>query len=77
MALLERKNPPLLDAVERTLGMFIATIEDLRREGATRAFPADSIGRLFALGFALEQLRHNFEDFRDRVTECARADSAA
>ena len=52
-------------------------IEGLRREGAMRAFPADSIGRLFALGFALEQLRRDFEDFRDRVTECARADSVA
>ncbi len=77
LALQERNNPPPLDGVEQALGKFIATIEDLRREGVTREFAADSIGRLFALGFALEQLRHNFEDFRDRVTECARADSVA
>jgi hypothetical protein len=75
-ALQERKNPPSLDAVEQALSKFVATIEELRREGV-REFAADSIGRVFALGFALEQLRHNFEDFRDRVTECARADGAA
>jgi uncharacterized membrane protein YccC len=77
MALQERKSPPPLDAVEQALGKFIATIEELRREGVTREFPAEDIGRLFALNFALEQLRNNFEDFRDRVTECARADSVA
>ena len=73
-ALRERKNPPVLDAVEQALERFIATIEELRREGATRALPAENIGRLYALRFALEQLRQNFEDFRNRVTECARAD---
>jgi hypothetical protein len=77
VALLERKNPPSLDGVERMLGQFIATVEELRREGVMRALPAEDVGRLFALNFALEQLRHNFEDFRDRVTECARADSMA
>jgi uncharacterized membrane protein YccC len=77
VALLERKNPPSLDGVERMLGQFIATVEELRREGVMRALPAEDVGRLFALNFALEQLRHNFEDFRDRVTECARADSLA
>jgi uncharacterized membrane protein YccC len=77
MALQERKSPPPLDAVEQALGKFIANIEELRREGVTREFPAEDVGRLFALNFALEQLRNNFEDFRDRVSECARADSAA
>lgn len=73
-ALLHRRNPPALGDVERALQDFTAAIEILRREGATRALPADSVGRLFALGFALEQLRRNFEDFSDRVTECAHAD---
>ena len=76
-ALRERKNPPALDAVEQPLAKFIATIEELRREGATRALPVENIGRLYALGFAVEQLRQNFVDFRNRVTECARVDSEA
>ena len=75
-ALQNRKNPPSLDPLEQALTSFVATIEQLRREGAIREFPADSAGRVFALNFALEQMRHNFEDFRDRVTECARAESA-
>jgi uncharacterized membrane protein YccC len=76
-ALRARKNPPVLSAVDQALARFIATIEELRREGATRALPAENIGRLYALRFALEQLRQNFEDFRNRVTECARADREA
>ena len=76
-ALRERKNPPALDTVEQALAKFIATTDELRREGAARALPAEGVGRLFALGFSLEQLRHNFEDFRNRVIECARAHSGA
>jgi len=72
-ALRERKNPPALDATEQALSKLTATIEELRREGATRALPAENIGRLYALGFTLEQLRRNLEDFRNRVIECARA----
>jgi uncharacterized membrane protein YccC len=71
-ALRDRKHPPVLDAVEQALAKFTATIEELRAEGATRALPAESIGRLYALGFSLEQLRQNVEDFRNRVIECAR-----
>ncbi len=76
-ALQNRNNPPPLDAVEQALAGFVATIEALRREGVTRGFPAEELGRLFTLNFALEQLRLNFEDFRNRVSECARAESAA
>ena len=76
-ALRGRKNPPALDAVEQALAKFAATVADLRRAGAPRALPADDVGRLFALGFALEQLRQHCEDFRSRVSECARADGEA
>jgi hypothetical protein len=72
-ALRERKNPPALDAAEEALSKFTATIEELRREGTTRALPVENIGRLYALEFTLEQLRRNLEDFRNRVIECARA----
>jgi uncharacterized membrane protein YccC len=76
-ALRERKIPPLLDTVEQALAKFIATIEELRREGATQALSADDIGRLYALEFALEQQCRNFADLRDRVTECARTHGEA
>jgi uncharacterized membrane protein YccC len=73
-SLRDRESPPSLDAAEQALAEFAAIIEELRREDGTRAFPAANIGRLHALGFILEQLRHNLEDFRNRVVECARAD---
>jgi hypothetical protein len=76
-ALRERKNPPVLDAVEQALAKFNATLEELRREGATRTLPAENIGRLYALVFSLEQLHVNFEDFRNRVAESARAEREA
>jgi uncharacterized membrane protein YccC len=72
-ALRDRKHPPVLDAVGQALANFVATVEGLRREGATRALPAENLGRLYALEFVLEQLRQNSEDFRNRVIECARA----
>ena len=71
-ALRDRKHPPVRDALEQALAKFTANIEELRREGATRALPAENIGRLHALGFSLEQLGRNLEDFRNRVIECAR-----
>jgi hypothetical protein len=73
-ALRERKNPPALDAVEQALAKFTTTIEELEREGVTRVLPADNVGRLYALGFTLEQLRRNLEDYGKRVIECARAE---
>jgi uncharacterized membrane protein YccC len=71
-ALRARKNPPVLDEVEQALANFNASLDDLRREGVTRALSAENIGRLYALVFALEQLHANFEDFRNRVIESAR-----
>jgi uncharacterized membrane protein YccC len=76
-ALRKRENPPGLDAVEQASAKFIVTLEELRREGAAGELSADNIGRLYALGFALEQLRHNFVDFRDRVSECSRGGGKA
>ena len=72
-ALRERKSPPALDGAEQALAKFTTTVEELQREGVTRAVPVENIGRLHALGFTLEQLRRNSEDFRNRVVECARA----
>jgi uncharacterized membrane protein YccC len=71
----ERKTPPVLDAVEQALAHFNAALDELRREGATRALPAETIGRLYALVFSLEQLHVNFADFRNRIIESARAEA--
>jgi uncharacterized membrane protein YccC len=72
-ALIARRNPPPLAAVDAAFDGYAAEITALRREGLTRDFPVDALERLFALGFALEQLRHDFRELEQCVTEDARS----
>jgi len=72
-ALIARCNPQPLDAVDAAFDGYEAEITALRREGLTRDLPVDSLERLFALGFALEQLRHDFRELEQCVTEDARS----
>src|SRR3984893_17095209 len=72
-ALIARCNPQPLDAVDATFEGYEAEITALRREGLTRDLPVDSLERLFALGFALDQLRHDFRELEQCVTEDARS----
>lgn len=41
-------------------------------EGLIRTLTVDDAGRLYAVSFALEQLRKNFEDMSSRTAESAR-----
>ena len=68
-ALLARRAPPALDAVKSALDAYAADIAALRREGLTRSLPADTAERLFAIGFALEQMHQNFKDLERCVAE--------
>jgi len=70
-ALAQGRPPPPLEPVEGSLQSFDSEIAALRREGLTRALSTDEIERLFALGFALEQLRQNFSDLARCVQELA------
>ena len=74
-ALRGRRWPPPRDAVETALDAYTALINDLRREGLTRALNAELAERFFALGFAFEQMRQNLKD----LERCARewADGSA
>jgi uncharacterized membrane protein YccC len=71
-ALVKREKPPSLGNVEAALDGFINVMEALRRDGVTRGLPGEAAGRLFALGFALEQLRRHLQDLGSRADECAR-----
>jgi hypothetical protein len=55
--LLARRHPPPLDAVAAALDGFAAEMGALRREGLTRTLALEGVERIFALGFALDQLR--------------------
>jgi uncharacterized membrane protein YccC len=71
-ALLERRNPPPLNALETDFDGFEAEIAALRREGITRDLPGDVVERFFALGFALDQMHRDFRDLEQCVREYAR-----
>ena len=67
-----RAPPPPLDNFDAALRTYRGEIATLRQDGTLRALPAESVGRIFALGFALDQLRENAGDLADRAAEFAR-----
>jgi hypothetical protein len=68
-ALLARRAPPSLDAVRSALDAYAAAIAALRREGLTRSLAGEAAERLFAIGFALEQMHQNCKDLGRCVAE--------
>jgi hypothetical protein len=75
-ALLARRPPPPLDAVAAALDGFAAEMAALRREGLTRTLTLEWVERIFALGFALDQLEQNFNDLARCVAESAQTGAA-
>ncbi len=73
-ALTQRRHPPPLEPVEASLKAYDAEVASLRSEGSTRIISTGEVERLFALGFALEQLCQNFADLAQRAQEYARGD---
>jgi len=70
-ALMARREAPSLKAVGTTLDAYAAEIAAVRRDGLTQNLPADAAERVFALGFALEQMHHNLKDLKRCVAEWA------
>jgi uncharacterized membrane protein YccC len=68
-ALLARRAPPSLDAMRSALDAYAAAIAALRLEGLTRSLAGDAAERLFAIGFALEQMHQNCKDLGRCVAE--------
>ena len=58
-ALLSKQKAPPREPLDAALTQYTAEIEALRREGKLRELSHEDIERLFATGFALEQLRLN------------------
>jgi hypothetical protein len=67
-----RRPPPPFDDIDAALRAYRSEIAALRQDGTLRALPAEAVGRVFTLGFALEQLRENAGDLADRAAEFAR-----
>jgi uncharacterized membrane protein YccC len=70
-ALALRREPPALDAVIDAIDQYVAAMADIRRAGITRDLPGDEAGRIFAIGFALEQLRSDLHDLVSRAHDFA------
>jgi uncharacterized membrane protein YccC len=68
-ALLERRGAASLDGFEAALNAYAAEIGMLRHEGLTHNLQTDTVERLFALGFTLEQMHRHFIDLARCVTE--------
>jgi uncharacterized membrane protein YccC len=68
-ALRARRSPPPIDAVMDVLDGFAAEMAAMREEGLTRTLPAHEAEHVFALGFALDQVRHHFTDLARCVGE--------
>jgi uncharacterized membrane protein YccC len=71
-ALAARRRPAPLDSAEAALDGCAQAFAAIRHDGLTRGLPVDTVERIFALGFALEQMRHNLHDLERCVTETAR-----
>jgi uncharacterized membrane protein YccC len=65
------RPPPSLNAVETALDVYAVAIAALRRDGLTLGLPGDKAERFFAVGFALEQMRNDFNDLERCVAEWA------
>jgi uncharacterized membrane protein YccC len=76
-ALSGRQAAPALDRIEAALDCYDAEFAALRREGFTRTLADEAAERIFALGFALDQLRLHLRDLARCVAELGPSDSAA
>ena len=71
-ALRDRKAAPTLAGVEIAMAEFTTALAASRQAGIIRELPDDAVGRVFTLGFVIEQLVQNFKDLANRTHELAR-----
>lgn len=70
-ALAGRRAPSRADTVAEALGAYRVALDAVRRQGLTRLLDVDAVGRLFGIGFALDQLRRDLGDLAERAQELA------
>lgn len=71
-ALVSRRPPPPLEGADAAFAAYADELAALRKEGFTRSLSSQEVERVFALGFALEQLHRDLADLQRCVTESAR-----
>jgi uncharacterized membrane protein YccC len=68
-ALRRHQPPPSRETLEAAFDSFLSVLSVLRGEQLIRSQSAEMAGRVFALSFALQQLRADLKDLADRVAE--------
>jgi uncharacterized membrane protein YccC len=71
-ALTSRKPPPPIDPVDAALAGYASEIAAIRAAALTHGLPVSDLEHIFGLGFALQQLQHNFSDLQRVVRDWAR-----
>jgi hypothetical protein len=71
-ALVARREPPPLDAIERGLQEFADTCVAFRQDSLILSLPVEAVERIFTLAFGLDQLRQHLRDLDRCVREAAR-----
>jgi uncharacterized membrane protein YccC len=61
--------PPPLDSVNAALDLYGQAMRLIWEDPHTREMALEAVGRVFTLAFALEQLRENARELRDRAEE--------
>jgi uncharacterized membrane protein YccC len=67
----KKKSAPSFERCEKEIVHFASTLTELRRAGRLRELPDETVGRIFGLAFALDQLHQNLKDLVDRIDELA------
>jgi len=70
-ALARRKGPPPSQDLDCAYDGYTQELAALRQEGVTRTLSGQDVERVFALGFALEQLRRDLVDLQRCVSDSA------
>jgi uncharacterized membrane protein YccC len=70
-ALIARRNAPPMTEAEQALDMFNDAMAAIRRERLTRDLPGESVEQIYAIGFALAQLRSDLKSLMNRTDETA------
>jgi hypothetical protein len=64
-----RRAPGHAEAVADAFAGYRKALEGVRRQGLTRGLGVDEVGRLFGIGFALDQLRRDLDDLAERTRD--------
>lgn len=71
-ALVARREGPTTNWIDDALAAYFGEVTSMRRAGGLAALPIVERERIFALGFALQQLRQNLVELSDGIADWAR-----